>query len=77
MLVGGFVTMLLCALFAPAEMGLHRLICGLVATSIMTVVLLIVATDRPFHRVTRVGPEAIERVLEGALSEPSPSATTP
>ena len=76
-LVGGFVTMLLCALFAPAEMGLHRLICGLVATSIMTVVLLIVATDRPFHRVTRVGPEAIERVLEGALSEPSPSATTP
>jgi hypothetical protein len=62
--VGGAITLLLCATYAIEDIALHRVLCGLVALTITSVVLLIVATDRPFHGVPRVPPDAMREVLE-------------
>ena len=47
---------------------MHRVLSGLVSLVIMSVVLLIVATDRPFHGVPRVPPDAMREVLANELA---------
>lgn len=69
--VGGVITLLMCAAIGAEDARLHRIACGLVSLVIMGVVLLIVATDRPFHGVPRVPPDAMREVLETELAAPS------
>ena len=65
--VGGTITLLLCATYACEDTGMQRVVCAIVSLSIMSVILLIVATDRPFHGVPRVSPDAMREVLAGEL----------
>ena len=52
--VGGMITMLLCAAYGSEDPATQRTVRGLLSLVIMSVVLLIVATDRPFRGVPRV-----------------------
>jgi hypothetical protein len=70
--VGGVITLLLCAAIGAEDLVLHRIACGLVSLAIMSVVLLIVATDRPFHGVPRVPPDAMREVLATDLDPSAP-----
>jgi Protein of unknown function (DUF4239) len=65
--VGGTITLLLSAAYAADDVAMHRVLCGLLSLAIMSVVLLIVATDRPFHGEPRVPPDAMREVLETEL----------
>lgn len=65
--VGGTITLLLSATYAAEDVPIQRVLCGLLSLAIMSVVLLIVATDRPFHGVPRVLPDAMREVLETEL----------
>jgi hypothetical protein len=66
--VGGTITLLLCAIYAAEDLVMHRVLSGLISLVIMSVVLLIVATDRPFHGVPRVPPDAMREVLANELA---------
>ena len=68
--VGGVITLLMCAAVGTEDVDLHRIACGLVSLVIMGVVLLIIATDRPFHGVPRVPPDAMREVLATDLAAP-------
>ena len=65
--VGGTITLMLCAVYACDDMAMQRVLCAIVSLGIMSVVLLIVATDRPFHGVPRVPPDAMRDILENEL----------
>jgi hypothetical protein len=69
--VGGVITLIMCAAIGAEDASLHRIACGLVSLVIMSVVLLIIATDRPFHGVPRVPPDAMREVLRTQLAAPS------
>jgi hypothetical protein len=69
--VGGVITLIMCAAIGAEDVSLHRIACGLVSLVIMGVVLLIIATDRPFHGVPRVPPDAMREVLRTELVPPS------
>lgn len=68
--VGGVITLLMCAAVGVEDASLHRIACALVSLVIMSVVLLIIATDRPFHGVPRVPPDAMREVLATDLAAP-------
>jgi hypothetical protein len=65
------ITLIMCAAIGAEDASLQRIACGLVSLVIMSVVLLIIATDRPFHGVPRVPPDAMREVLRTQLSAPS------
>ena len=67
---GGLITMLLCALYAGDDPALQRAVLALISLVITSVILLIVATDRPFHGVPRVPPDAMRAVLALELAPP-------
>ena len=69
--MGGLITLLLCAALGVEDTAMHRFACGLVSAVIVSVILLIVATDRPFHGVPRIPPDAMRAVLETVLIEPT------
>ena len=70
--VGGMITLLLCAAYGAEDAVLHRVACALVSLAIMNVVLLIIATDRPFHGVPRIPPDAMREVLKAVLAPVPP-----
>ena len=69
---GGLITLLLCALYGGEDRVMHHLVVGLVSLVITSVILLIVATDRPFHGVPRVPPDAMQAVLADGLAGAAP-----
>lgn len=68
--VGGVITLILCAAIGVEDTVLHRIACALVSVAIMSVVLLIIATDRPFHGVPRVPPDAMREAVATELAPP-------
>ena len=68
--VGGLITLLLCALYAADDLAMQRFVLALISLVITCVILLIVATDRPFHGVPRVPPDAMRAVLALELTPP-------
>lgn len=73
--MGGVITLLLCAAAGVEDTVGHRIACGLVSMVIMSVVLLIVATDRPFHGVPRIPPDAMREVLATELGAAAAAPT--
>ena len=72
---GAALILFFCAVFAVEDGALHNLLCGLVAAIIALIVILVVATDRPFFGSPRISPEPFQHVLErrlGAAGTPAP-----
>jgi hypothetical protein len=79
--MGAAITLFFCAIFAVEDRTLHHLLGVLVALTIALIVILLLATDRPFYGKSRISPQPIQQVLDyrlggGTLSpvadEPAP-----
>jgi hypothetical protein len=55
------------AIFAVEDTALHHLLGVLVALTIALIVILLLATDRPFYGRSRISPEPIQQVLDRRL----------
>ena len=69
--IGAVITLLFCAIFSVENGVLHHLMCALVAVTISLIVILILATDRPFDGMSRISTEP-QHVLDTRLSEATP-----
>jgi hypothetical protein len=79
--MGAVITLFFCAIFAVEDSILHHLLGALVALTIALIVILLLATDRPFYGRSRVSPEPIQQVLDdrlgGSTSSPVPVEPEP
>jgi hypothetical protein len=79
--MGAVLTLFFCAIFAVEDRTLHHLLGVLVALAIALVVILLLATDRPFYGKSRISPEPIQQVLDrrwgGATLSPVPIEPAP
>ncbi len=66
------ITLLFCAIFSVENAVLHHLLCALVALTISLIVILILATDRPFYGTSRISTEPLQHVLDTRLSDGTP-----
>jgi hypothetical protein len=71
-LVGAALAISASWVFTLESVGLHAIMTGLLAAMIGLLVFFIAVTDRPYHGVNGIGPEAYELVLRDLIESQGP-----